>query len=51
MDIDWEFPAVTGALGGVPEDKDNYVLLMKEVREALDAQAAETGNDMRALDR
>jgi chitinase len=35
LDIDWEYPAMAGAAGNVfrPEDKQNYTLLMKELRE------------------
>jgi chitinase len=35
LDIDWEFPAMMGAAGHVfrPEDKQNYTLLVKELRE------------------
>ncbi|MDB5023244.1 MAG: chitinase [Mucilaginibacter sp.] len=40
IDIDWEYPAQTGA-GNIyrPEDKQNFTLLMKEFRQALDRQA------------
>lgn len=35
LDIDWEYPAMAGAAGNVfrPEDKKNYTLLLKELRE------------------
>jgi chitinase len=35
LDIDWEYPAMAGAPGNVfrPEDKQNYTLLLKELRE------------------
>jgi chitinase len=35
LDIDWEYPAMAGAAGNVfrPEDKQNYTLLLKELRE------------------
>ncbi|MES2220823.1 MAG: glycoside hydrolase family 18 protein [Acidobacteriota bacterium] len=35
LDIDWEFPARPGAPGNVfrPEDKQNYTLIMKELRQ------------------
>ncbi len=35
LDIDWEYPAMAGAAGNVfrPEDKHNYTLLLKELRE------------------
>ncbi|MDB4921814.1 glycoside hydrolase family 18 protein [Mucilaginibacter sp.] len=41
IDIDWEYPAQIGA-GNIyrPEDKQNFTLLMKEFRAALDEQAA-----------
>ncbi|PQA58408.1 glycoside hydrolase family 18 protein [Siphonobacter curvatus] len=39
VDIDWEYPAQVGA-GNIfrPEDKQNYTLLLKTLREHLDAQ-------------
>jgi chitinase len=35
LDIDWEYPGMAGAAGNVfrPEDKQNYTLLLKELRE------------------
>ncbi|MYL41297.1 glycosyl hydrolase family 18 protein [Virgibacillus salexigens] len=47
VDIDWEYP-VSGGLPGNstrPEDKQNYVLLLQEVREKLDAAEAEDGTE------
>ncbi|MFY0650581.1 MAG: glycoside hydrolase family 18 protein [Cyclobacteriaceae bacterium] len=37
VDIDWEYPAIPAAgTGARDEDKENFTLLMKELREALD---------------
>ncbi|MCL6267706.1 glycoside hydrolase family 18 protein [Flagellimonas myxillae] len=37
LDMDWEYPAIPAAgTGARPEDKQNFTLLMKELREALD---------------
>ena len=36
LDIDWEYPAIPAAgTGARPEDKQNFTLLMKELREGL----------------
>ena len=45
IDIDWEFPGGGGANTtlGTPEDGVGFAILMKELREALDALALETG--------
>lgn len=46
VDIDWEYPVKGGLEGNIarPEDKQNYTLLMKELRSQLDAQGAVDGN-------
>ncbi|WP_273275679.1 glycoside hydrolase family 18 protein [Maribacter polysiphoniae] len=37
LDIDWEYPAIPAAnTGARPEDKENFTLLMKALREGLD---------------
>jgi chitinase len=40
IDIDWEFPVQGGLKGNVerPEDKENFTLLLAELRRELDAQ-------------
>jgi len=42
IDIDWEFPVQGGLKGNVerPADKQNFTLLLAELRRQLDAQAA-----------
>ncbi len=43
LDIDWEYPVEGGETHNIhrPEDKQNFTLLMKTVREALDAAGSE----------
>jgi hypothetical protein len=36
LDIDWEFPVSGGLNGGRPEDKENFTLLLGELRRQLD---------------
>ncbi|RYD74429.1 MAG: glycoside hydrolase family 18 protein [Sphingobacteriales bacterium] len=38
VDIDWEYPGIPGEEGNVyrPEDKENFTLMLKELRVALD---------------
>ncbi|WP_238186865.1 glycosyl hydrolase family 18 protein [Paenibacillus sp. L3-i20] len=45
LDIDWEYPVEGGAEDNTrsPDDKQNFTLLMKTVREALDAAGAADG--------
>ena len=45
VDIDWEYPVCCGLAdnGYRPEDRENYTLLMTELREQLDAAGAEDG--------
>jgi len=43
IDIDWEWPGATGNQEPGSRDRENFVLLMKETRAALDALEATTG--------
>lgn len=38
VDLDWEYPVSGGLTGNIvrPVDKENYVLLLKEIRQQLD---------------
>lgn len=45
VDLDWEYPSGGGEPGNVerPEDPDNFVLLLAELRKQLDAQGEQDG--------
>ena len=45
VDLDWEYPNVEAIKGNSyrPEDKQNYTLLLQEIRNQLDAAGAEDG--------
>ncbi|MGJ7911210.1 glycosyl hydrolase family 18 protein [Neobacillus sp. LXY-1] len=45
VDIDWEYPVAGGEPDNVnrPEDKQNFTLLIKKIRETFDAQSAVDG--------
>jgi len=44
VDMDWEYPGFTPN-GGTPEDKQNFTILLQELRNALDALENQTGNE------
>ena len=46
VDVDWEYPTGGGEPGNIerPEDTENFVLLMAELRAQLDAQEAADGH-------
>jgi len=47
VDIDWEYPGFEGEDNVFrPEDKENFVLMFKEVRESLDALSAKNGKTL-----
>lgn len=44
VDIDWEYPGIsTAGIASSPKDGDNFVLLLKALRAALDEQSAQDG--------
>lgn len=44
IDLDWEYPCYGEAgIASSPDDKQNFTLLLKTMREALDAKGAEDG--------
>ena len=55
VDVDWEYPADVrqpdlvdnvndeGTPNAVPEDKENYIILLNEIRESIDQQGEELG--------
>lgn len=51
VDLDWEYPVSGGAARTIhrPADKQNFTLLLQELREQLDRQAAGTGRTTPSL--
>lgn len=47
IDIDWEYPVSGGKAGNIerPEDKQNFTLLLKALREALNVQSSKDGKE------
>ncbi|WP_165003751.1 MULTISPECIES: glycosyl hydrolase family 18 protein [unclassified Enterococcus] len=57
VDVDWEYPADVrepdlidnkndeGTPHAMPEDKENYIILLNEIREAIDKQGEELGKE------
>jgi chitinase len=45
VDIDWEYPTIKGLDGNIyrPEDKQNYTLMFRDLRHALDSIKKQTG--------
>ncbi len=44
IDLDWEYPGYAPQ-GGTPDDKQNFTLLLQEIRSALDALENQTGQE------
>lgn len=46
VDIDWEYPCIpANGISASPSDKQNFTILLRELREALDEKGKETGKD------
>jgi len=43
LDLDWEYP--TQRAGGRPQDRENYAILIEEMREAFEREAKKTGKE------
>lgn len=45
IDIDWEYPVSGGLVPGLPQDKQNFTLLMQTLRNQLTAQGLKDGKN------
>ncbi len=45
VDLDWEYPVEGGLVDGRPEDKRNFTLLLKKVRQKLDEAGKQDGKE------
>jgi chitinase len=45
IDLDWEYPGFSDH-GGTPQDKQNFTLLLTEIRSAIDAYGQSVGKDL-----